>query len=186
MNLGQSELFQRLRNNMVDYQIAGRGVSDSAVLDAMKTVPRHMFVPPEYQQNSYDDSPLPIGNGQTISQPYIVGFMADAARLTPTDKVLEVGTGCGYSAAIISKVVHTVHTVETVPFLAETAKVRLNVLGFTNIICHYSDGSVGLPEHAPFDAIIVTASAPKIPNSLKAQLKTGGRMIIPVHNGNGK
>jgi protein-L-isoaspartate(D-aspartate) O-methyltransferase len=173
-------LFQQQRNRMVQATIARRGVLDCRVLDAMNEVPRHNFVLPHYLDEAYEDSSLPIGHGQTISQPYIVALMAESAQLQPTDKVLEIGTGCGYSAAVLSRLAQKVHTVESVPTLHEGATSRLKQLGYDNITCHLGDGSVGLASEAPFDAIIVTAGAPRVPQTLKAQLTLGGRLVIPV------
>lgn len=171
---------ERLRHRMVEHQIAARGVRDNRVLDAMRTVPRHEFVIPSLLADAYADTPLPIGEGQTISQPFMVAYMAEAAQITPTDKVLEVGTGCGYSAAVLSQLAEKVYTVEVVPALAETAKVRLEK--YLNVHSFLSDGTMGLTEHAPYDAIIVTAGAPHVPASLLDQLSINGRLVIPVRN----
>jgi protein-L-isoaspartate(D-aspartate) O-methyltransferase len=174
------QVFRNMRNLMVDRQLVSRGINDPRVLEAVRNVPRHEFIPVQNQRYSYDDSPVPIGNGQTISQPYMVAYMAESAKIRPTDKVLEIGTGCGYSASVLSQLCSSLFTVETIPALAERAKVQLQ--NYSNIHCFLSDGSLGLPEHAPFDAIVVTAGAPKIPESLRSQLAVNGRMIIPVHN----
>lgn len=174
------EFYQTMRSRMVKSQILARGVVDPRVLEAMNTVPRHLFVSNEFIEVAYDDCPQPIGYGQTISQPFIVAYMAEAAKLTGNDKVLEIGTGCGYAAAVFSHLAKEVYTVETIPGLANEAKERLQELGYSNIRCYTSDGSTGLAEHGPYDAIIVAASAPSIPNSLKQQLSVNGRMIIPV------
>jgi len=167
---------------MVEIQMRRRGIKDQAVLASMRTVPRHMFVPPTLRDEAYEDYPLPIGKGQTISQPYIVAYMAAAANLKKTDKVLEIGTGCGYSAAVLSNIVSEgqVYSVENIDLLAYNAQVRLSELGYKNVHTMVGDGSIGWPEYQPYDAIIVTAAAPAIPKSLKAQLAVGGRMIIPV------
>ena len=177
------DLYTRLRHQMVDRQLVGRGVTNHKVLDSVRSVPRHMFVPHQLWEDAYLDTPLPIGYGQTISQPYIVAYMAQAAILQPTDKVLEIGTGCGYSAAVLSNLCKEVYTIETIKELSQIAQPRLQELGYTNIRCFHSDGSVGLPQHAPYDAIIVTAAAPSIPKSLVEQLSVGGRMVIPVSKG---
>jgi protein-L-isoaspartate(D-aspartate) O-methyltransferase len=169
------------RRRMVDDDIAARGVEDEATLHAMRTVPRHRFVPPEYVAHAYADRPLPIGHGQTISQPYIVGYMTEQLRLQPADRVLEIGTGSGYQAAVLAAIVGEVFTIEIVPPLAERARaLLLDELQLTNVSVRAGDGFVGWPEVAPFDAIIVTAAAETIPPPLLAQLKDGGRMIIPV------
>lgn len=180
MSSANEQLFRNMRNLMVDRQLIPRGINNPRVLDAMRSVPRHEFIPPENQRYSYDDCPVPIGKGQTISQPYMVAFMAEAAKISPNDKVLEIGTGCGYSASILSHLCNTLHTIETIPELAERAAVQLK--GYPNIHCYLSDGSMGLQAEAPFDAIVVTAGAPRIPESLKSQLAINGRLIIPVHN----
>ncbi len=172
-----------LRYQMVDRQIIGRGINNRNVLQSLREIPRHLFVPEEIRSQSYDDNPLPIGKNQTISQPYIVAYMAEAAMITSTDKVLEIGTGCGYSAAVLSRLASQVYTIERIPELANDAKVRLHDLGYDNIHTFLSDGSIGLSEHAPFNAIIVTAGAPSVPHSLVQQLAPGGRMIIPVSKG---
>jgi protein-L-isoaspartate(D-aspartate) O-methyltransferase len=174
------DAFNALRHRMVETQIRSRGVHDANVLRAMNTVPRHLFVAKELAEVSYDDCPQSIGYGQTISQPYIVAYMAEAAKLTSNDNVLEVGTGCGYAAAIFGQIAREVHTIELIKELAHEAKNRLHELGFNNVHCYASDGSIGLAEHAPYDAIIVAASAPNVPHSLKQQLAVNGRLIIPV------
>ncbi|MDZ7605225.1 MAG: protein-L-isoaspartate(D-aspartate) O-methyltransferase [Cyclobacteriaceae bacterium] len=165
---------------MVQSQIAGRGVSNKLVLDAMKKVPRHQFVPDAYKSEAYQDRPLPIGMDQTISQPYIVGFMTEAISPGKEDIVLEIGTGSGYQAAVLAEIVKEVYTLEIIPELGKMAKDRLTTMGYTNVHCRVSDGYHGWQEHAPFDAIIVTAAAEKIPQPLVDQLAEGGRMIIPV------
>ena len=168
------------RARMVEEQIAARGVRDPAVLAAMREVPRHLFVRPADIIRAYDDRPLPIGHGQTISQPYIVALMTELARPRPGDVSLEVGTGSGYQAAVLSRIVRRVHTIELLEPLATTAKRRLADLGYRNVTVRAGDGYVGWPEAAPFDIILVTAAAPDIPPPLVQQLKTGGRMVIPV------
>jgi protein-L-isoaspartate(D-aspartate) O-methyltransferase len=182
-NGATKDIFTMLRHQMVDRQIIGRGVNNRDVLQAMREVPRHLFVPEEIRSQSYEDTPLPIGKNQTISQPFIVAYMAEAAMISRTDKVLEIGTGCGYSAAILSKLADQVYTIERIPELAEPAKVRLQELGLENVHAFLSDGSIGLAQKAPFDAIICTAGAPSVPHSLVQQLAPGGRMIIPVSKG---
>ena len=172
--------FAKLRANMVDTQIAGRGVRSALVLDAMRQVPREAFLPQGLEQFAYQDSPLPIDEGQTISQPYIVAFMTAALDLAGGEKVLEIGAGSGYAAAILSRIAGEVYTVERVAGLAETAAATLSDLGFHNVHVLHGDGTLGWAEHAPYDAIIVTAGGPDVPDSLKRQLKIGGRLVIPV------
>ncbi|MCG8307307.1 MAG: protein-L-isoaspartate(D-aspartate) O-methyltransferase [Cytophagales bacterium] len=169
-----------LRHRMVERQIKARGVRDQKVLEAMMTVPRHLFVPKEHRSSAYQDRPLPIGHGQTISQPYIVGFMTEAVAPDHGDKVLEIGTGSGYQAAVLAEIVKEVYTLEIIRELGSTAKERLNILGYTNINAKVSDGYHGWVEHGPFDAIVVTAAAKEIPQPLIDQLAEGGTMIIPV------
>jgi len=165
---------------MVQYQIASRGVADERILQAMCHVPRHRFVPPDYQDQAYDDHPLPIGSGQTISQPYIVAFMTEQLALKGDDKVLEVGTGSGYQAAVLARLVRQVHTIERVAELAEKAEIIFKELNLTNIKVHVGDGSLGWVLDSPYQAILVTAAAPACPPALLEQLDLGGRMIIPV------
>ncbi|HWP85448.1 MAG TPA: protein-L-isoaspartate(D-aspartate) O-methyltransferase [Terriglobia bacterium] len=168
------------RNAMVEEQIVARGVRDERVLEAMRAVPRHLFVPPSWQAQAYSDRALPIGQGQTISQPYIVALMTELLAVQPEDSVLEVGTGSGYQAAILSRLVRRVYSIEILPALAEAAGKRLSQLGYANVTVRTGDGYRGWPERAPFDAIIVTAAPPEIPEELVAQLKRGGRMVLPV------
>lgn len=168
------------RAEMIEKQLRRRGIQDSAVLSAMLAVPRHEFVPEELRSHAYEDVPLPIGSGQTISQPYIVAAMTVALRPQPTDCVLEVGTGCGYQAAVLSLLAKEVFTVEVRPELASAAARKLAQLGYSNVHVHCGDGTFGLPEFAPFDAILVAAAAPSVPEPLLAQLSEGGRMIVPV------
>lgn len=169
------------REKMVTEQIAARDVSDAAVLRAMRTVPRHLFVPEALRSEAHGDFPLPIGHSQTISQPYIVAYMTELLRLKPGAKTLEVGTGSGYQAAVLAEVTRTnVYSIEIVEPLAKTAAERLKRLGYGQIAVKSGDGYLGWPEHAPFDAIIVTAGAPHVPPPLVEQLKRGGRMVIPV------
>jgi protein-L-isoaspartate(D-aspartate) O-methyltransferase len=172
--------FTVARQRMVRDQIERRGVKDRRVLRAMETVPRHLFVPEELRDRAHDDSPLPIGEGQTISQPYIVAFMTEAIRPAPGDRVLEVGTGSGYQAAVVAGLVSEVFTMEIRPDLAESARKRLADLGYGNVTVKAGDGFRGWPEHAPYDAIIVTAAPQEIPTPLVEQLKPGGRLVIPI------
>ena len=174
------ERFAAMRKSMVDRQIIRRGVKDKDVLEAMMSVPRHLFVPENNVSHAYDDSPLPIGYGQTISQPYIVAYMTEALNLDEDSIILEVGTGSGYQAAILSVLVKKVYTIEIVRELSELASDRLQKLGYDNVEVKNDDGYYGWQEHAPFDAIIVTAAAGHIPPPLIEQLKNNGRMIIPV------
>jgi len=168
------------RDRMVDRQIAARGVTDPRVLEAMRRVPREAFVAEGCEEFAYEDSPLPIADGQTISQPYIVALMIEAAEVKPGDRVLEIGTGSGYAAAVLSRIAAKVYTVERHGALADTAKKRFARLGYRNIEVRHGDGTLGWPEAAPFDAIIVTAGGPEIPETLRGQLKIGGRLVIPV------
>lgn len=168
------------RERMVQQQIAARGVRDKRVLEAMRVVPRHLFVPKVMQPYAYVDSPLPIGYEQTISQPHIVGFMTEVLKLKPEDRVLEVGTGSGYQAAVLSVLVKEVYSIEIVEPLAKEAAERLQRLGYTNVKVRAGDGYRGWPEAAPFDAIIVTAAPDHIPQPLLAQLAPNGRLVIPV------
>jgi len=168
------------RSRMVEKQIEARGVRDERTLAAMRAVPRHRFVPPELSKHAYDDSPLPIGSGQTISQPYIVAFMTEAAQIRPGDKVLEIGTGSGYQAAVLAELSDQVYTIEIIPELAARAAATLKDLGHGRVHVRTGDGYQGWPEEAPFDVILITAAPEKIPPPLLEQLKEGGRMVIPV------
>ena len=172
--------FAALRLDMVDRHVAARGVRSPLVLDALRTVPREAFLPASMHEFAYEDSPLPIAAGQTISQPYIVALMTEALSLQGGEKVLEIGTGSGYAAAVLSRIARDVYTVERVVSLAETAATALNALGYANVHVLHGDGTLGWPEHAPYDAIVVAAGGPEVPESLKAQLKIGGRLVIPV------
>lgn len=174
------DIFTRQRKRMVEEQIAYRDVKDKRVLEAMEFVPRHLFIPEEVRFSSYYDQPVPIGFGQTISQPYIVAFMTELLQTDGNDVVLEVGTGSGYQAAILARLVKRVYTIELVEDLGKEAQKRLKTLGYDNAEVMIGDGYKGWPEHAPFDAIIVTAAAEHIPQPLVDQLKPGGRMVIPV------
>lgn len=174
------------RRRMVDRQLRARDIKDEQVLRAMAEVPRHRFVPPEYRSSAYADGPLPIGEGQTISQPYIVAYMTQLLELTPEDRVLEIGTGSGYQAAVLGSLANEVYTVERVPELAGRARETLDELGFESVHVVQRDGSGGLPEHAPYDAIIVTAAAPETPEPLKEQLAEGGRLVVPVGSRGGQ
>jgi protein-L-isoaspartate(D-aspartate) O-methyltransferase len=176
----QADPTVELRLAMVRDQIEREGISDSRVLEAMRAVPRHLLVPPEYRPMAYEPRPLPIGEGQTISQPYVVAFMTQILRLKPGDRVLEVGTGSGYQAAIAAKLAGEVYTVEIFPSLADRARRNLESLGFRNIFVRQGDGYYGWEEKAPFDAIIVTCAGGHIPPPLLRQLRNGGRMIMPV------
>jgi protein-L-isoaspartate(D-aspartate) O-methyltransferase len=165
---------------MVQDQIEGRGVKDSRVLQALRNTPRHQFVPSQIEEYAYDDRPLPIGHGQTISQPYIVGLMTELLETRPEHKVLEIGTGSGYQAAVLSLLVQHVFTIEIVPELAKSAKATLTRLGLGNVSVIVGDGYKGLPEQAPFDRILLTAAPPEIPAALIEQLKPGGKLVAPV------
>lgn len=167
------------RQAMVTHQLAGRDVSDRDVLDAMRTVPRHLFVPEKYRDESYRDHPVPIGEGQTISQPYIVGVMTQLLEVDSTSKVLEIGTGSGYQAAVLAEICDSVFSIEIVEPLATRAEYLLDSLGY-RVKVRCGDGYRGWDEHAPYDGIIVTAAAPKVPQPLIDQLKVGGRLVIPV------
>lgn len=172
--------YEALRARMVEQQIASRGVSDPAVLEAMRSVPRHRFAPDHAPELAYSDRPLPIGHGQTISQPYIVARMTELLDPNPTDRALEIGTGSGYQAAVLSRIVDSVYTIEIIPELAATAKKRFVRLGYENVVVKNADGFKGWPTRAPFDVIVVTAAPEEIPPPLIHQLADGGRMIIPV------
>ncbi len=175
-----ADRFAAARVQMVSRQIADRGVVDARVLDALRAVPRHLFVTPGSEEEAYEDRPVPIGYGQTISQPYIVGLMSELARVKPGSRVLEIGTGSGYQAAVLSRLAGTVHTMEILEPLAERARRLLAALGYRNVIVRTGDGYGGWPEAAPFDAILVTAAPEQVPPPLVAQLAPGGRMVIPV------
>lgn len=178
--LAAQKSFKPDRETMVRDQMRGRGIADTATLRAMSTVPRHEFVPPELITRAYDDSPLPIGYGQTISQPYIVAYMTELVVPQPGQKVLEIGTGSGYQASVLAQIVDSVFTVEIIPELGRSAAERVRRLGYQNITVSIADGYFGWSQHAPYDAIVVTAAAEFIPPPLLEQLKTGGTMVIPV------
>jgi protein-L-isoaspartate(D-aspartate) O-methyltransferase len=174
--------FADARRRMVEEQIRARGIGDPAVLAAMETVPRHLFVPTDERAQAYADHPLPIGAGQTISQPYMVALMTSLLDLKPGSKVLEVGTGSGFQAAVLSRIAGEVYTIEILKLLAERARHTLADLGYRNVHVREGDGFQGWPEEAPFDAIIVTAAPPSVPDPLLRQLKRGGKLVIPVGN----
>jgi protein-L-isoaspartate(D-aspartate) O-methyltransferase len=176
----QQDAFAAQRERMVEQQIRNRGVSQPAVLTAMAEVPRHLFVPPESRGESYADHPLPIGWGQTISQPYIVALMTELLELGGDEKVLEIGTGSGYHAAVLSRVAGQVYSIEIIEELGREARANLGRLGYDNVQVRVGDGYAGWPQAAPFDAIILTAAPPRIPQPLLDQLKVGGRMVVPV------
>lgn len=177
---GGADEFRWCRFAMVEEQIRRRGVRDPRVLDAMRRVPRHLFVAARERAAAYADEPLPIGEGQTISQPYMVASMAEALELSGAERVLEVGAGCGYQAAVLSLLAREIIAVEAIPVLAKSAAARMAVLGCKNVRVETGDGSQGWPQNSPFDAILVSAGAPRIPQPLIEQLAPGGRMIIPV------
>lgn len=172
--------YERAREEMVNTQIVGEGIRDQAVIYAMRTVKRHLFVPESLVPRAYEDGPLPIGHGQTISQPFIVAYMTELLRIKPGSKVLEIGTGSGYQAAILACLTHEVYSVEIIEELGEAARKRLQALGFRNVRLAVADGYYGWEAYAPYDAIIVTAATEYIPPPLIRQLKEGGRMVIPV------
>jgi protein-L-isoaspartate(D-aspartate) O-methyltransferase len=174
------EDFSAERARMVEMQIQDRGVTDRRVLAAMGSTPRHLFVDSNEMAYAYEDRPLSIGHGQTISQPYIVALMTELVRPSPTDRALEIGTGSGYQAAVLARLVSHVHTIEIVPVLAREAEERLRRLECKNVTVHAGDGYAGLPEEAPFDVIVVTAAPDQVPEPLLRQLKPGGRLVVPV------
>jgi protein-L-isoaspartate(D-aspartate) O-methyltransferase len=180
MRDNREEYYQEARRLMVETQIRARGVSDSRVLAAMGKVPRHLFIPRHLWEQAYNDYPLPIGEDQTISQPYIVALMTEALELKGPEKVLELGTGSGYQAAILGEIAAEVYTIERLPALARTAQQVLGSLGYTNVQVRVADGTMGWAEVAPFDAILVTAGSPQVPPPLVDQIAMGGRLVIPV------
>jgi protein-L-isoaspartate(D-aspartate) O-methyltransferase len=175
-----AERSKAARMSMVDEQLRARGIRDPRVLEAMARVPRHVFVPDPQRDEAYEDHPLPIGHGQTISQPYIVAFMSEALRLEPMDRVLEVGTGSGYQAAVLAELAGEVYTVEIIDDLARRAEATLREAGYRNVTVKTGNGYLGWPEHAPYDRIMVTAAPEQVPPALVSQLKVGGLMAIPV------
>jgi len=176
----QSDPYRHERLLMAERQLRARGIRDERVLDAMARVPRHEFVRPENRDEAYEDHPLPIGEGQTISQPFVVAAMLEVLALRSEDVVLEVGTGSGYETAVLAELTRTVYSIERVASLAERARTVLAHLGYANVAVVSGDGSRGLPDAAPFDAIVVSAAAPQVPESLIGQLRDGGRLVIPV------
>jgi protein-L-isoaspartate(D-aspartate) O-methyltransferase len=174
------DAFRKLREEMVETQLVSRGITDRLVLDAMRKVPRHKFIPKDLEASAYNDGALPIGNGQTISQPYMVAIMTEKLGLSGGEKVLEIGTGSGYQSALLAEIAKEVYSIEVVPSLAERSNKMLKELGYKNITVTSGDGTLGLPNKAPFDGIIVTAGAPFIPKPLTDQLSDGGRLVIPV------
>jgi protein-L-isoaspartate(D-aspartate) O-methyltransferase len=178
--LPQGDKYEKERREMVSFQIENRGITNKLTLDAMRKVPRHKFVPSDQIGSAYEDGPLPIGYGQTISQPYIVGYMTSIIDPKPEQKVLEIGTGSGYQAAVLAEIVDTVYTIEIITELWRSSEKRLKELGYRNIVTKNADGYFGWKKYAPFDAIVVTAASEYIPPPLIEQLKDGGKMIIPV------
>ncbi len=176
----KSSVLRRQRAAMVQEQLVDRGIQDARVLNAMSSVPREEFVPEPIKSKAYRNSPLPIGHDQTISQPYTVAFMCEALQLNSTDRVLEIGTGSGYGAAVLSQLAHSVYTIERIPELAIQAQKRLRRLGYDNVHVLIADGTLGLPSKAPFDGIIVTAGAEELPPAYLEQLADGGRIVIPI------
>lgn len=177
---GISQDYEKMRENMVRSQLEKRDIDHQPTLEAMRNVERHLFVPPRQRRRAYDDGPVPIGHGQTISQPYIVAYMTQLIEPGPDDKILEIGTGSGYQAAVLGEIVDQVYTIEIIPELGNRAKRLLNDLDYQNVEVFIGDGYHGLEEYAPFDAIVVTAAAEHIPPPLINQLKDSGKMIIPV------
>lgn len=173
-------VYSKLRKRMVDKQIARRGVRSQVVLDAMRKVPRERFLRKCERVFAYDDSPLPIGKGQTISQPYVVAYMTEALALEGGETVLDIGTGSGYTAAVLAEIAAEVYTIERIEALADAARALLEVLGYGNVHVRHGDGTLGWPEHAPFDSIVVAAGGPEVPETLKQQLKVGGRLVMPI------
>lgn len=180
MAIDPKRALEARKERMLTEHLAGRGIRNPAVLKAMREVPREAFLPPGMELFAYDDGPLPIEEGQTISQPYIVAYMIEALELKGDERVLEIGTGSGYAAAVLSRCAREVFTVERIASLADSAKLKLKTLGYDNVTVHLGDGTLGWPEQAPFDAIVVTAGAPEVPSELQEQLALLGRLVIPV------
>ncbi len=176
----KKDIYARARKTMVSDQIIARGVKQKEVIDAMLAIPRHRFVEPSFEAQAYSDFPLPIGEGQTISQPFMVAYMTEALRLTGGEKVLEIGTGSGYQAAVLSMLAAKVFTIERISSIASRTRRLLDELGYESIVIKVGDGTEGWAEQAPFDAIVVTAAAPDVPPALVEQLSLGGRLVIPV------
>ena len=170
------------KEKMIEYDLEGRDIHDERVLNAMREIKRELFVPDDMKEMAYEDSPLPIGRGQTISQPYIVAYMSQELGLQPEDKVLEIGSGCGYNAAVMSQMVSHVYSVEIIEWLADLGRKNLAAAGITNVSLRFGDGYKGWPEEAPFDKIMLTAATRAIPEPLKQQLKTGGKILAPISN----
>jgi protein-L-isoaspartate(D-aspartate) O-methyltransferase len=183
--MGDDFDFDDMRRRMVERQIAARGITGELVLEAMRKVPRHEFVPAHLRAHAYDDGPLPIGEGQTISQPYIVALMTAALDLAGGERVLEIGTGCGYAAAVLAEIAGEVYTIERLAPLADRARQTLGRLGYGNVHVIVGDGTLGWPDAAPYAGIVVTASGPGVPDALKEQLAIGGKLVIPVEHGGG-
>lgn len=181
--LPQLDSYREERLLMVEQQLRARGIRDQRVLEAMARVPRHEFVPQQHRSEAYEDHPIPIGEGQTISQPFVVAAMLEALALRPEDLALEVGTGSGYETAVLAELVRSVHSIERIASLVEGARAVLERLGYHNVTVVHGDGSQGLPEAAPYDAIVVAAAAPRVPTPLLEQLRDGGRLVIPVGSG---
>ncbi len=176
----RADAYESARRQMVERQLRARGIKDASVLDALRRVPRHRFVPEALAHRAYQDGPLPIGHGQTISQPYIVAYMSEAAGVSKKSKVLEIGTGSGYQAAVLGELARQVYSIEIGPQLAARARRTLGDLGYGNVHVRAGNGYLGWPEHAPFDAIVVTAAPEEVPPALVAQLAVGGKLVVPV------
>jgi len=184
--MGDKDGYRRARQRMVDEQLRGRDISDDRVLDAMRETPRHLFIPEDLQSQAYLDGPLRLGQGQTISQPYIVALMTQLLELRGDEAVLEIGTGSGYQAAVLSRLARQIYSLERIPELAEGARQVLQRLRINNVEVLQRDGSGGLPQHAPYQAIVVTAAAPRVPSPLKEQLAESGRLVLPVGSQDGQ
>jgi len=180
MPINSAEELEARKQRMVSEHLIARGIRDPAVLKAMREVPREAFLPPVMERFAYDDGPLPIEAGQTISQPFMVAYMIEALELSGKERVLEIGTGSGYAAAVLSRCAAEVFTVERLPVLAESARIRLQALGYRNVLVQLGDGTLGWQDHAPYHAIVVTAGAPEVPGELLEQLSPQGRLVIPV------